>query len=170
MAVLIGMSGDVKGKTFTLDQSDFTVGRSADNTVAINNATVSGHHCKISFEEGGHYVLRDLGSTNGTRVNTRDVQEHTLHSKDLVQVGSVEFLYNSGDDATSDGDDMPMTQTEVIVGSGRSAAPESFESISPFGTRQRDNPGVWIVLIVLLALAALAGVGYLVYSLFFATK
>jgi pSer/pThr/pTyr-binding forkhead associated (FHA) protein len=159
------MSGDVKGKTFTLDQGDFTVGRSADNTVSINNATVSGHHCKISLLDG-HYVLRDMGSTNGTRVNTKDVQEHTLHSKDLVQVGSVEFLYNSEDEASADGDDMTMTQTEVIVGSGRSAAPESFESISPFGTRQRDNPGVWIIIIVVLALAALAGVGFLVYRLF----
>lgn len=167
MAVLIGMSGDVKGKTFTLDQSDFTVGRSSDNTVSINNATVSGHHCKVSLENG-HYVLRDLGSTNGTRVNTKDVTEHVLHAKDLVQVGSVEFLYNSEDAADVPPDDMPMTQTEVIVGSGRSAAPESFESISPFGTRQRDNPGIWMAIIVALALAALAGVGYLVYRLFIA--
>jgi pSer/pThr/pTyr-binding forkhead associated (FHA) protein len=167
MAVLIGMSGDVKGKTFTLDSSDFTVGRSSDNTVSINNATVSSHHCRISLENE-HYVLRDLGSTNGTRVNTKDVTEHTLHAKDLVQVGSVEFLYNSEDDADPVPEDMPMTQTEVIVGSGRSAAPESFESISPFGTRQRENPGVWMGVIVVLALAALAGVGYLIFRLFFA--
>ena len=166
MAVLIGMSGDVKGKTFNLDEGDFSVGRSSDNTVSINNATVSGHHCKIT-KDGEHFILRDLGSTNGTRVNTKDIQEHSLKPKDLVQVGSIEFLFTSEEEATNAGDDMPMTQTEVIVGSGRSSAPESFESISPFGTRQRDSSGVWIAVIGIMAALALAGVAFLVYRLFF---
>lgn len=166
MAVLIGMSGDVKGKTYNLDEGDFSIGRSSDNTVSINNATVSGHHCKIA-REGEHYVLQDLGSTNGTRVNTKDVQTHSLKPKDLVQVGSVEFLFNSEAEITSDGEDIPMTQTEVIVGSGRSAAPDSFENISPFGTRQRDSSGAWIAVIGIMAALALAGVAFLIYRLFF---
>lgn len=166
MAVLIGMSGDVKGKTFNLDEGDFSVGRSSDNTVSINNATVSGHHCKIT-RDGEHFVLRDLGSTNGTRVNTKDIQEHTLKPKDLVQVGSIEFLFNSDADFTNEGDEAPMTNTEVIVGVGRTAAPDSFDNISPFGTRQRDNSTVWIAVIGIMAALALAGVAFLVYRLFF---
>ena len=49
MAVLIGMSTDVKGQTHEIDTSGITIGRSSDNTISINNSTVSGHHCKIAL-------------------------------------------------------------------------------------------------------------------------
>ncbi|MCZ7591845.1 MAG: FHA domain-containing protein [Kiritimatiellae bacterium] len=77
MAVLIGMAGDIKGKSFPIEQDEVTLGRSSDNAIPLNNATVSGKHASIK-REGDSYVLRDLGSTNGTRVNSREVKEAVL--------------------------------------------------------------------------------------------
>ena len=94
MAVLIGMSAEVKGQTHEIDNSGLTIGRSADNNVVIDNATVSGKHCVITLD-GDTVVLKDLGSTNGTRVNSDEATETVLKPKDLVQVGSIEFLFNS---------------------------------------------------------------------------
>ncbi len=164
MAVLMGMSGDVKGKTYPIDDNGLTLGRSTDNTVAINNATVSGHHATIR-REGDAYILRDLGSTNGTRVNSREVKEAALRPKDLIQVGSVEFLFNSEAMSFEDAQ-AAMTRTEVLESQGSVSMPESFDNISPFGARRRENLTFWVPLIVALGLLALGVVIYLFIKLF----
>ena len=164
MAVLIGMSADVKGKNYTIDRDEFAIGRSADNAIPLGNHTVSGHHCQI-IREGDRYLIRDLGSTNGTRVNSKEIKEGTpLRPKDLVQVGAVEFLFNSEELAVEQLPDSNM-QTQVLITQGPTSAPESFNSISPFGARRRDNPGIWIVIIVGVGALALAGVAYFFYKL-----
>lgn len=164
MAVLIGMSADVKGKTFAIDRDDFVIGRSSDSAIALGNHTVSGRHCQI-LRQGDHYTISDLGSTNGTRVNSKEVKDAIpLRPKDLVQVGAVEFLFNSEEIPLDQLPDMNM-QTQVLVTSGPTAAPESFDSISPFGARRRDNPGIWLVIIVGIGVLALAGVAYFFYKL-----
>ncbi len=43
-------------------------GRAADNTIRIDDTTVSQHHARIVFQSG-QWILEDLGSRNGTRVN-----------------------------------------------------------------------------------------------------
>lgn len=163
MAVLIGMSGDVKGKSFPIEDDALTIGRSGDNRISINNATVSGHHCSIT-REGDRYVLRDLGSTNGTRVNAHEVKEATLRPKDLVQAGSVEFLFNSEAMSFEDAQAV-FTKTEVLVAEGPTIKPESFNNISPFGARRRENQAMWSTIIIVLGILALAVVAYLFFRL-----
>ena len=164
MAVLIGMSGDVKGKSYPIDADEFTVGRKADNKVPIENASVSGHHAVI-VRDGDHYTLRDLGSTNGTRVNSKEVTEATLRPKDLVQVGSVEFLFNSQDIPLSEAEAI-YNKTEVVDASGPAVKPQSFNSISPFGARRRENQSLWTMVIAVLGVLALGVVAYFLYVLF----
>ena len=47
-----------------LDKPSFTIGRKPDNDIALDNAAVSGHHCKM-YESGGTWYVEDLNSTNG---------------------------------------------------------------------------------------------------------
>ncbi|HMP76174.1 MAG TPA: FHA domain-containing protein [Kiritimatiellia bacterium] len=164
MAVLMGMSGDVKGKTFPIGDEGLTLGRHADNQVSLNNATVSGHHAVIK-REGDQYILRDLGSTNGSRVNSREIKESPLRPKDLVQIGSVEFLFNSEAMSFEDAQAV-FTRTEVLETKGGTEMPESFGNISPFGARRRENLTIWIPIIAVLGLLAVGVVIYLLIKLF----
>ncbi|OQW97144.1 MAG: hypothetical protein BWK77_02545 [Verrucomicrobia bacterium A1] len=146
------MSGDVKGKTFPIDRDVFTVGRSKDNAVMLDNPTVSGHHCSI-VRDGDRFVLRDLESTNGTRLNAKEVTESKLRPKDLVQIGSVEFIFDS--ERLDAVDTHSYAEAHVEVAPGPVAAPDTFNSISPFGARQSDSKGMWFLLISVFGLLAL---------------
>lgn len=154
MAALIGMSGDMKGKTFSLDSDVTTIGRSKDNTIPIENPTVSGHHCSVKYEDN-RFVLYDLESTNGTRLNAKDVQQAKLRPKDLIQVGSVEFLFDADSLEAIDTHDETPGEARVEVAPGPATAPESFDSISPFGARRKESKGLWFLLISLVGFLAL---------------
>jgi len=164
MAVLIGMSTDVKGQTHEIGSGGLTIGRSSDNSIAINNSTVSGKHCNITIE-GENCVLRDLGSTNGTRVNSKEIKEAVLRPKDLVQVGSVEFLFNSQDIPLSEAEAI-YNKTEIVEASGPAVKPQSFNSISPFGARRRENQNLWVTVIAIIGVLAVLVVGFFLFKLF----
>lgn len=80
-------------KTIALTRSRITIGRSPENTAVINDPVVSGQHAEIVIS-GGDYVLRDLGSSNGTFVNGRQVSEQALNAGDEIRVGSTRLMLN----------------------------------------------------------------------------
>ena len=71
-----------------------TIGRSPDNTVPIDEPSVSGHHGSIRFEHGEWWV-RDNGSSNGTCVNDVEVKESVLKDGDRLRFGSIECVFAS---------------------------------------------------------------------------
>src|ERR1051325_2145500 len=81
-------------KEVPLTQASTTSGRLPDNNVQIDNLAVSGHHARISWEQG-QYIVEDLGSLNGTYVNNERVGKATLRHGDQVQIGKhlVEFKH-----------------------------------------------------------------------------
>ena len=72
-------------KEIKLDKSGFTVGRKPDNDIVLENATVSGHHCKL-YSAGDTWFVEDLDSTNGTFVNGKKVLKAGLHNNDSVSI------------------------------------------------------------------------------------
>lgn len=92
--------GPLAGRVFPLRFADITVGRALDNDIVLESNDVSRHHIRV---EPAGTLLRiiDLGSTNGTRVNGRRVQEHLLRPGDLVELGSTQLLFQAGDPTAS---------------------------------------------------------------------
>ena len=162
MAVLIGMSEEVRGQRFELEPTPLTMGRSEDNTIPLDTGSVSGHHCRI-VEEEGQFVLEDLNSTNGTRINSRRILRQALKHKNLVQVGSVEFLFE--DENSAEEPDNSYLETDVEIDTAGAAAPRSFTNISPFNTRAKESKGAWYAVLVLLALGTLGGLGYFIWTM-----
>ena len=158
MAKLSGMSGDFKGREYPIEQGEITIGRKADNMILLDHPTISSHHCRI-LRNGDSCVLQDLDSTNGTRVNSRDVKECALHHKDLLQLGAIEFLFDAPELATSGA---RYTDANAEVATAAMSAPQDFASISPFGAPPKERRGIWyFALIAIGAVALLALIFFL---------
>src|SRR5262245_34201300 len=74
------------GDPISLIRAVMTVGRRESCDVRLNFPNVSGVHCELTFREG-YWYLRDMHSTNGTKVNGARVQEKLLHPNDKVTIG-----------------------------------------------------------------------------------
>src|SRR3954463_11539166 len=74
--------------------SRVTVGRRPDNTVQIIDASVSAHHAEL-LQEGEHYRVHDLGSTNLTFVEGQQVTDFHLHQSCKINFGTVECDYDA---------------------------------------------------------------------------
>jgi len=163
MATLIGMSSAVQGRELEVSEEPITIGRSSDNVIVLDDPAVSGHHCFI-VKDGDKVLLRDLDSTNGTRVNAQPTSEAELKPEDIVAVGMVEFLFKAPPEDSTGAP--PVDEADIQVSSASPAAPDSFKSISPFGARKsEEHRGWWYACMVLIGLVALIAVGVVIYLL-----
>jgi transcriptional regulator with GAF, ATPase, and Fis domain len=88
--LLVVVSGSARGKRVKLGER-LTVGKAADNDLVLSDDTVSRHHCELERTPLG-VIVRDLGSTNHTRVGRTAVREAVVESGSTIVVGSVELL------------------------------------------------------------------------------
>jgi len=72
--------------TYPLDKPVVSIGRLSDCDVVVSDAGASRRHAEIRLQDG-HYVLADLGSTNGTKVNEATVGERQLEQGDRITIG-----------------------------------------------------------------------------------
>jgi pSer/pThr/pTyr-binding forkhead associated (FHA) protein len=79
-------------KEVDLDQSEFTIGRKADNRLVIEDSAVSGHHARL-VKIQSVFFLEDLGSTNGTFVNDQRVDRQQLKDMDVVGIGKHRLIF-----------------------------------------------------------------------------
>jgi adenylate cyclase len=91
MAKLILVSGD-KRHEFELVPFN-SIGRHRDNEIQILDPMISKEHARVILRPDGRYVLRDLGSLNGTYVGRDRVKEHVLAAGDEVVIGSARLLF-----------------------------------------------------------------------------
>lgn len=82
--VLIVNEGPAQGQSYTLQDTVCTMGRTADNAVVIDSPRISRHHAQIRLLPDV-VMIEDMGSTNGTYVNSRKLTgPHRLVSGDIV--------------------------------------------------------------------------------------
>lgn len=70
-----------------------TLGRHPDNTVQVLDRIVSKEHCRITRGPKGGYVLRDVGSLNGSHVNGERVSEARLNTGDEISLGNTKLRF-----------------------------------------------------------------------------
>ncbi len=85
------------GKRHVLTEEPVTLGRGSENTIVLENDSVSRRHAKIE-KRGRAYLVSDLDSTNGTYVNDELVKEYQLRRGDQVKVGDSILKFLSGSD------------------------------------------------------------------------
>ncbi|MAX24349.1 MAG: hypothetical protein CMJ19_07580 [Phycisphaeraceae bacterium] len=72
---------------FPMIGENIVIGRVAEVDVQINNASVSRKHAELYCDRWGRWWIRDLGSSNGTRVNGFRTSERMLELADCVELG-----------------------------------------------------------------------------------
>ena len=73
--------------TFTVSKTSATLGRGQENTIRLDDLSVSRRHARIAYRQGG-YWLSDLGSMGGTWVNgTRLVAPRRLAFGEVIDIG-----------------------------------------------------------------------------------
>ena len=92
MPSLFVIRGRDQGTRFRLDGATVTLGRGTSNAVQLHDTEISREHAEFA-RRGEAFVIRDLGSSNGTFVNGKPVKEHELASGDQLQLGSTLLLY-----------------------------------------------------------------------------
>ena len=90
---LVISEGTSKNKKITLNKSLTKIGKREDNDLVIGDKTVSRNHLEIEYVQDS-FLLRDLGSTNGTYLNGGRVKEAYLSPGDLIKLGNttIEFV------------------------------------------------------------------------------
>jgi small-conductance mechanosensitive channel len=90
-ARLFVTDGSDAGLSFDLGEGPVLVGRSKGCGIPLSDAQVSKEHCRIEWEPTG-YVVTDLGSSFGTRVNGRAISREPLVNLDHLEVGSTTLV------------------------------------------------------------------------------
>jgi adenylate cyclase len=108
MALLRIISPEGPERSVELERHN-TLGRHPDNTIQILDRIVSKNHCHIDLAEGGRYILKDLGSLNGTFINGERVNgQRPLAPGDEIALGSTKITF-----------DAPVLATAVTTPSGQ---------------------------------------------------
>ncbi|MCS6914815.1 MAG: adenylate/guanylate cyclase domain-containing protein [Myxococcales bacterium] len=92
MAKLIMVSGGVR-KEFELGPVN-TIGRHPGNSVQILDRIISKEHAQVLRQPDGRFLLRDLGSLNGTYLGNVRIGEHILKHGDEITLGSTRLVFS----------------------------------------------------------------------------
>ena len=95
-ACLVVIYGLDLGKRYKLDQPTTVIGRSSKCIIFVDQESISRNHAKLT-NKGKSVVVKDLGSTNGTYVNDKVIDEVILKDGDLIKIGRTIFKFISGD-------------------------------------------------------------------------
>ena len=90
------LDGADRGKIFGGLPLPVTIGREEGNTIQLNDERISRFHIKIQ-EDNSKFILTDLESTNGTKVNGDEIRLRILRYGDLVSVGRSLLLFGTED-------------------------------------------------------------------------
>lgn len=99
--------------TFPLKQDKISIGRSADNDIAILDPYSSGHHSLI-YKKDNRYVVRDNNSKNGTFLNGKKIQGETILNKgDEVLIGSTRIIFDQEISTNVEVTDTPSSSATI---------------------------------------------------------
>ena len=95
---------DGRSHDLVLTDEEVTIGRSDENVLTFFDPKVSRNHAKIT-KKGKNYVLTDLGSFNGTKVNTEFITSAVLKNTDEIRIGGAVLIFLSEKEQVPSTDD-----------------------------------------------------------------
>jgi len=110
---------------YPLVAEETAIGRKPENAIHIDNLAVSGHHARV-LKIGSKVILEDLGSTNGTLVNHKQITKHILKHGDSILIGKHTLTYVLIEDSpipaqSEPEEDDDMDKTMIITPQAKAA-------------------------------------------------
>lgn len=131
---LVRVGDGFAGEFFPLAEPRNSVGRTEDNTIFLNDPSISRKHAELNYD-GLVYSLRDLGSSNGTCVNDKRISAPTvLREGDRISFGNLHFVF------------MP---------SSKHLAPENMPNVGGADGKKKGGVGIGTILAILAVLGFL---------------
>lgn len=96
MAQLLMVQGENRSTVDLRDDRVFTIGRARDADIHLDDPSLSRRHCEIR-KQRNQWMLKDLGSFNGTFCNNLAVTEHKLQPGDQIQLGGTVLTFKLTD-------------------------------------------------------------------------
>ncbi|MCK5849389.1 MAG: FHA domain-containing protein [Kiritimatiellae bacterium] len=78
-----------------------TIGRSGDADITLDDTNCSRIHAAIRYWDD-IFIIRDMGSSNGTLVNGKKIEVAKINPGDIAKVGATEFSFSQEEDSASD--------------------------------------------------------------------
>jgi pSer/pThr/pTyr-binding forkhead associated (FHA) protein len=85
-ASVVVLKGHAQGMEYLIDRTSAVIGREKHAQIYLKDPLISREHAVITFQ-GGAFVLKDLGSTNGTVMNGISIKQVDLRHGDTFRVG-----------------------------------------------------------------------------------
>ncbi len=96
---------------FPISKDTIRIGRSNDNDLILADNTVSRYHTEIQKRKND-YILADLGSYNGTRLNGKSIQKVFLKHGDKIQIGSSKLTFLINENSPDQAEDSVVLTVE----------------------------------------------------------
>ena len=105
---------------YELSLEETTIGRKEENGIHVDNLAVSSRHARV-LKIGNKVILEDLGSTNGTQVNDKDITKYVLHHGDIITVGKHTLTFVCADALTAQqqAEESDMDKTMIMSAAAR---------------------------------------------------
>lgn len=91
----------------------FRIGRHPDNDLVLKDSQVSRWHAEIR-EEKDHYCIIDLESLNGTRVNSKRIQQQRLNHGDEIEIGPFRLTWLEKEDVAEKADEQIFSSWDIV--------------------------------------------------------
>ena len=114
---------DGRAQVYDLVKEEASIGRSTDNDIVLNDFSVSRRHAYLR-RENGTWVLCDNQSTNGIRVNDRQVPRAPVADGDSAMIGAFQLRFRE--------------QVESVAGAGKRGVDSTSTCIRPIAEFNRD--------------------------------
>jgi transcriptional regulator with GAF, ATPase, and Fis domain len=131
-SVLIVETDGQPSKEYTLKKNTIRIGMADDNDIIIKDDTVSRHHAEI-VKTKESYLIRDLGSTNGTFVGSVQVKEVFISARSTIRIGQSKIKFSAQDEHL---DIYPSSKSSF----GKNLLGESMEMRKIFGVLEKVSP------------------------------
>jgi pSer/pThr/pTyr-binding forkhead associated (FHA) protein len=96
LGLVVVRRGPNAGSKFVLEQEVTRAGRHPASDIFLDDITVSRRHAEFVRQSDGRYVVRDVGSLNGTYVNRERTDQALLANGDEVQIGKFKLVFLAG--------------------------------------------------------------------------